>query len=92
MEFPDVYSHAYPTPKDFAKAQIAREGVYFDQKLGEFVLPCDVVRQPAGPESTLIASLESTYQVALDLAGWDRDGLERLTGEPLRPRPVTPQA
>ena len=87
-DFPAFYSYAYPTPKGFAEAQVAPAGAYFDSKLGEFLLPYDVVRNAADPISTLTAFLESTYRAAADLGDWDRDALECPLGQPLRPRPL----
>jgi len=87
-DFAAFYSYAYPTPKGFAEAQVAPEGAYFDQKLGEFLLPYDVVRTSTEPESTLMAFLESTYRAAADLASWDREALECQIGQPRRPRPL----
>lgn len=87
-DFPAFYSYAYPTPEGFADAQIAPAGAYFDQKLGEFLMPYDVVRQAAAPEATLMEFLESTYRAAADLGRWDRDALECAVGRPLRPRPL----
>ncbi len=86
--FPAFYSYAYPAPKGFAAAQAAPEGAYFDQKLGEFLLPYEIVRKSAEPEATLMAFLESTYRAAADLGAWDRDALECAIGEPGRPRAV----
>jgi hypothetical protein len=85
-DFPAFYSYAYPTPKGFADAQVATAGAYFDSKLGEFLLPYDVVRRAADPVSTLTAFLESTYQAAAVLGDWDREALECPLGQPLRPR------
>ncbi len=87
-KFPAFYSYAYPAPKGFAESRAAPEGAYFDPKLGEFVLPYEVVRTSRDPEATLMAFLESTYRAAADLGQWDRDALECPTGEPLRPRPL----
>jgi hypothetical protein len=87
-KFPAFYSYAYPTPKGFAESKSAPEGAYFDQKLGEFVLPYEVVRTSRDPEATLMAFLESTYRAAADLGQWDCGALECPTGEPLRPRPL----
>jgi hypothetical protein len=87
-EFPAFYSYAYPVPEGFADAEVAPEGAYFDQKLGEFILPYEVVRSSTAPEATLIEFLESTYRAAADLGGWDRQALECPEGRPLRPRPV----
>jgi hypothetical protein len=85
-DFPAFYSYAYPAPAGFAAAKVAPEGAYFDQKLGEYLLPYDVVRKSAEPEATLMAFLESTYRAAADLGGWNREALECAIGQPLRPR------
>src|ERR1700732_619149 len=68
--FPAFSSYAYPAPKGFAEARVAPEGAYFDQRLGEFLLPYEVVQKSNEPEATLMAFLESTYRAAADLAGW----------------------
>ena len=85
-DFAAFYSYAYPAPKGFAEAQVAPTGASFDRSLGEFLLPYEVVRESTDPESTLMAFLESTYQAAADLGGWDRDALDCPTGQPRRPR------
>ncbi|MGZ4619581.1 MAG: DUF5996 family protein, partial [Frankiaceae bacterium] len=48
----------------------------YDEGLGEFVLPYDAVRTAADPDSTLLAFLQSTYEAAAELGGWDRAALE----------------
>jgi Family of unknown function (DUF5996) len=87
--FPAFYSYAYPAPKGFADARPEPAGAYFDRKLGEFILPYDLVRTAADPEAMLMAFLESSYRAAADLGGWDRDALECPIGRLARPRPVT---
>jgi hypothetical protein len=87
-DFAAFYSYAYPTPKGFGDAPVLPAGAYFDSKLGEFILPYDVVRTSADPEAALMAFLESTYRAAADLARWDRDALECPIGSPLHPRPL----
>jgi hypothetical protein len=49
----------------------------YDEQLGEFVLPYEAVRTAAGPDSVLLAFLQSTYEAAADRGGWDRAALER---------------
>jgi hypothetical protein len=89
-DFPAFYCYAYPVPNGFAQARAEPEGAYFDPKLGEFLLPYDIVREAGNPEAALIAFLTSTYRAAADLAAWDRGALECPLGEPLRPRPLAP--
>ena len=87
-DFPAFYSYAYPAPMGFSDAQPSPREAYFDQRLGEFLLPYEAVRKSSDPEATLLAFLESTYNAAADLGGWSRDALECSIGEPLRPRPL----
>ena len=86
LGFPAFYSYAYPAPEGFSKALVAPEQAYFDENLSEFVLPYDVVRLAADPEETLIAFLQSTYDAAADLGGWQRDRLDCEIAEPRIPR------
>jgi hypothetical protein len=87
VDFPAFYSYAYPAPNGFADARVAPDSAYFDKALGEFVLPYEAVQQAKDPEAVLTAFLESTYQAAADLGGWDRPALECPPGVPGRPRP-----
>jgi hypothetical protein len=90
-DFPSFYSYAYPTPNGFANARVAPDGAYFDQKLGEFLLPYEIIQASPDPEAVLITFLETTYRAAADLGGWDRAALECFMGEPGRPRPLAQQ-
>jgi hypothetical protein len=83
---PSFYSYAYPTPAGFAEAPVAPAQARFDPALGEFLLPYDVVRHASDPDAALLAFLQSTYEAAADLAGWDRSALECAEGEIGRPR------
>ena len=71
------YSYAYPIPEKFADADIDVPSARYDQALGEFVLPYEAVRTAADPDQLLLTFLQSTYDVAADLARWDRAALER---------------
>jgi hypothetical protein len=77
---PAFYSYAYPQPAGFAGAAIRPGGAYWDEALGEFLLPYDVVRQNSAPDDRLLEFLESTYAAAADLGQWDRAALERRGG------------
>jgi hypothetical protein len=71
------FSYAYPEPKGFAAAPTKPERTYYDQDLGQFILPYDVVRQAQSPDDTLLDYLHSTYSAAADCGQWDRSALER---------------
>lgn len=88
VDFPAFYSYAYPAPDGFAEARVAPGEAYFDNTLGEFLLPYEAVRRSSDPEATLMRFLESTYRAAADLAGWDRAALECQLGRPGIPRAV----
>ncbi|HVX22321.1 MAG TPA: DUF5996 family protein [Acidimicrobiales bacterium] len=70
------YAYAYPQPDGFADWPVRPAAAYYDADLGEFVLPYQAVRTAADPDGTLMAFLQSTYEAAAELAGWDRAALE----------------
>lgn len=72
---PFFYSYAYPEPAGFREAEIAN--ARFDETYGEFILPYAEVRASSDPEAMLSDFLTATYEVAADLANWDRRSLER---------------
>lgn len=85
---PCFYAYAYPTPDGFASATVSPSQARFDAELGEFLLPYDAVRTAPDPDAVLLSFLQSTYEAAADLAGWDRAALECEEGRAGRPRPV----
>jgi hypothetical protein len=71
------YSYAYPSPEGFATADLDVPHARFDEQLGEFVLPYEAVRTASDPDELLLMFLQATYEVAAELASWDRAALER---------------
>ncbi|HEU5282539.1 MAG TPA: DUF5996 family protein [Burkholderiales bacterium] len=88
VEYAAFYSYAYPEPVGFRKAPIRPAGAFFNEALGEFLLPYDVVRTAADPDSTLLEFLRSTYEAAADAGAWDREALECVSGRARVPRTV----
>lgn len=88
IDYAAFYSYAYPTPAGFAVARVEPPEAFYDERLGEFLLPYDAVRRAEDPEGVLTGFLQSTYGAAADLGGWDRQALECPLGEPRRPRPI----
>ena len=74
--YPFFFSYAYPAPRGFAEAPVRPAQASYNRDLGEFVLPYDAVREAAAPDAMLLDFLQSTYDAAADLGGWDRAGLE----------------
>lgn len=81
VPYPAFYSYAYPEPAGFAGAPVRPDDAFYSTDLREFILAYDVVRQAASPDDTLLDFLQTTYDAAANLAGWDRASLERSTGE-----------
>lgn len=71
------YSYAYAQPEGFPAAKVRPEAAFFSKDFGEFILPYEAVRTSASPDDTLMEFLQSTYEAAAELAGWDRKALER---------------
>ena len=77
IAYPVFYSYAYPEPAGFSKAPVRPEAASYNDDFHEFILPYDAVRLSASPDDTLLEFLQSTYEAAARLAGWDRPALER---------------
>ena len=77
LPYPVFYSYAYPEPDGFKAASLQPAAARYASSLGEFILAYDDVRQAISPDATLLDFLQSSYEAAADLAGWDRPGLER---------------
>jgi hypothetical protein len=76
------YSYAYPEPDGFRTAEVRPAGARYEPKLGLFMLPYAVVRSAPDPEAMLLEFLQSTYEAAATLGGWNRAELECPLGEP----------
>ena len=74
--YPFFFSYAYPAPAGFAAAPVRPDVARFEAQLGEFVLAYDAVRESADPDAMLLDFLQSTYEAAANLGGWDRAALE----------------
>jgi hypothetical protein len=75
---PVFYAYAYPEPAGFKTAALRPASTRYNVELGEFVLPYEDVRQAPSPDATLLEFLQSSYEAAADLAGWDRLTCERI--------------
>ena len=70
------YSYAYPEPTGFADTTVRPTPAAYNQELGQFILPYDAVREAASPDECLLDFLQSSYEAAANLGGWDRAALE----------------
>jgi hypothetical protein len=71
------YAYAYPDLPGYRDTPIPVEGTRWDDGLGEFVLPYELVRTAPDPDAVLLDFLQATYEAAAVTAGWDRHALER---------------
>jgi hypothetical protein len=70
------YSYAYPAPKGYGEYKVRPSDARFDTAFGEFILPYASLRSAEDPDGMLLDFLQSTYEAAANLAGWDRAALE----------------
>lgn len=82
VDYPAFYSYAYPEPTGYRAAKVQPGAAFFNEALGEFILPYDAVRTAANPDAALLQFLQSTYEAAANAAKWDRDALECAPGQP----------
>ena len=85
---PAFYAYAYPEPEGFRRASVQPADAFYDPVLREYLLPYDAVRDTARPDTAVLEFLQSTYEAAADLGGWDRQALE-ITERPALPPAVS---
>jgi hypothetical protein len=88
LPYAAYYSYAYPAPEGFSQAAVRPAEAFFNNELGEFVVPYDAVRTASDPGRHLLEFLQTTYEAAAETGKWDRSALECELGQPGRPRPV----
>ncbi len=74
---PAFYAYAAPEPASFAEQPIQPAQAFYHPELKEFLLLYDDVRNAKSPRQALLDFLQTTYEAAANLAGWDRKALER---------------
>jgi Family of unknown function (DUF5996) len=79
---PAFYAYAYPEPPGCPEAPVRPAGAAYHPVLHEWILPFESVRRSADPDRALLEFLQSTYEAAATLGGWDRAALERRTSQP----------
>src|SRR5262245_56034739 len=75
---PAFYAYAVPEPPGFKESRAEPDAAFYHHELNEFILPYESVRAAGSPEAAIHAFVESTYERAADLAGWDRRALESV--------------
>jgi uncharacterized protein DUF5996 len=75
--YPAFYAYAAPEPEGLKTARVRPAEAFYHGELGEFVLPYEAVRSAHSPDAAIAAFVDSTYEAAATLAGWDRAALEK---------------
>jgi hypothetical protein len=68
---PAFYAYAYPEPPGCNVTPIRPQGATYHTEMREWILSYELVRTASDPEAMIAAFLESTYETAATLAGWD---------------------
>jgi len=74
---PAYYAYAYPEPIGCPAAAIRPRAASYHLDLREWILPYEAVRNARDPDAMLLEFLQSTYEVAAGLGGWESRALER---------------
>lgn len=75
---PAFYCYAAPEPAGLDRQPVLPAQAFYSQELKEFILKYDDVRAAELPDRAVMAFLQSSYEAAAILAGWDRRALERF--------------
>jgi hypothetical protein len=74
---PAFYAYCVPEPDGLKQVPIQPAAAYYHSGVNEFILPYEAVRTAAAPDQSIHAFVDSTYQQAARLAGWNRAALEK---------------
>jgi hypothetical protein len=78
---PAFYCYAAPEPVGLANEPVRPAEAFYSSDLKEFILKYDDVRGANSPDDAVLEFLQSSYEAAAKLAGWDRAALERPPNE-----------
>jgi hypothetical protein len=70
---PAFFGYGYPKPDGIETAAIQPDGASWNNDLGEFIYPYDVMRSAGDPVRALRDFLESTYDACATRMGWSPD-------------------
>lgn len=73
---PAFYAYFYPEPSGYRERSVRPAEAFFNEPMGEFILPYEAVRAAPDPDRLLHDFLQSTYEAGAELGGWNREELE----------------
>jgi hypothetical protein len=68
---PAFYAYAYPEPPGCNVAPIRPASAFYHPEMREWILPYEAVRTSDDPDGMVAEFLDSTYETAASLGGWD---------------------
>jgi Family of unknown function (DUF5996) len=74
------YAYAYPEPAGCDAAPIAPSAAFYQPGMRLWILPYDAVRGAHNPDAAVLEFLDSTYEAAAALSGWDVAALRSSRG------------
>jgi len=74
---PAFYAYAAPEPEGFSRAPVGPAKAFYSAELKEYLYRYDDMRAAPDPRAALLEFLQTTYEAAANLGGWDRRTLER---------------
>jgi hypothetical protein len=77
---PAFYAYAYPEPPGCNTAPITPAAAFYHRDMREWILPYDAVRVASDPDAMVTQFLQSTYEAAATLGGWDMAALRSTRG------------
>jgi hypothetical protein len=77
IQAPAFYSYTAPQPEGLGRERVGPSSAFYSEKMSEFFLMYDDVRQASSPDEALLEFLQTTYEAGARLAKWDRAELER---------------
>jgi hypothetical protein len=72
---PIFFGYIFPQPAACGTLPIAPEGAVWSEKMGEWILPYDVVRGSPDPAAMLASFLDAIYHTCIRTSGWDAENL-----------------
>lgn len=81
VQEPAFYAYVRPEPAGIATATIRPGSAYYTRDIANFILPYEAIRSASSPDAMVLEFCQSAYDVAADLAGWDRASLDRPPSE-----------
>lgn len=67
------YCYLYPEPKGYKEGKVEPTEAFYNEVLGQFILPYSAVQNADNPEAKLLEFLRSTYSIGAGLANWKSD-------------------